>query len=234
MPATISTFWCRTKPVADAGDAGEGVQERDHDRHVRAADRQHEQDAEGERAEDDQAEHPLVLVAGDDRDPEPDRTAAAAPGCRTAGPDTGSAGRRSAPAASRTRSCCPRTRSSRSSPRARSRPSRSAAADPASGAELVEVRERDQRRRAAADAVEQRHHLRHRGHLHGAGRVGPDRRRDQPSRSRSPRCSSVRAGRTWPGSPRPSRRRRSGCRLRARAGLDRKRSATMKQTIATM
>ena len=43
---------------------------------------------------------------------------------------------------------------------------------------VVEVRERDQRRRAAADAVEQRHHLRHRGHLHRARRVRPDRRRD--------------------------------------------------------
>ena len=30
----------------------------------------------------------------------------------------------------------------------------------------VELDERDERRRAAADAVEQRHHLRHRGHLH--------------------------------------------------------------------
>src|SRR5581483_9417600 len=33
-------------------------------------------------------------------------------------------------------------------------------------------------RRAAADAVEQRHHLRHRGHLHGARRVRADRRGD--------------------------------------------------------
>ena len=33
---------------------------------------------------------------------------------------------------------------------------------------LAELDERDQRHRAAADAVEQRHHLRHRGHLHAA------------------------------------------------------------------
>ena len=40
---------------------------------------------------------------------------------------------------------------------------------PGSGAEVVELRERDQRDRAAADAVEERHHLRHRRHLHAAG-----------------------------------------------------------------
>ena len=34
----------------------------------------------------------------------------------------------------------------------------------------MQLSERDQRRRAAADAVEQRHHLRHRGHLHAARR----------------------------------------------------------------
>ena len=34
-----------------------------------------------------------------------------------------------------------------------------------------EVVDRDERGRAAADRVEQRHQLRHRGHLHGPGRV---------------------------------------------------------------
>ena len=41
---------------------------------------------------------------------------------------------------------------------------------PGSGRAVVELGERDQRRRAAADAVEQRDHLRHRGHLHAARR----------------------------------------------------------------
>ena len=36
------------------------------------------------------------------------------------------------------------------------------------------VVDRDERRRAAADRVEQRHQLRHRGHLHGPGRVQPE------------------------------------------------------------
>ena len=38
-------------------------------------------------------------------------------------------------------------------------------------------RSRDQRRRAAAGAVEERDHLRHRGHLDGARGVDADRRR---------------------------------------------------------
>src|SRR4029450_11487566 len=42
----------------------------------------------------------------------------------------------------------------------------------------VELDERDQRCRAAADAVEQRHHLRHRGHLHLPGADDTDRRAD--------------------------------------------------------
>ena len=54
------------------GDAGERVQERDHDRHVRAADRQHEEDAERERAEDDQDEQELLLRAEDDHEPDRD------------------------------------------------------------------------------------------------------------------------------------------------------------------
>ena len=52
--------------------------------------------------------------------------------------------------------------------------------------DLLQLEQRDQRRRAAADAVEQRHHLRHLGHLHRAGAVhaadGADRDRDQDQR----------------------------------------------------
>ena len=51
---------------------------------------------------------------------------------------------------------------------------------------VAELDQRDQRHRAAADAVEQRHHLRHRGHLHAArrghadGRADRDAEHDQP------------------------------------------------------
>ena len=58
--------------------------------------------------------------------------------------------------------------------------------------EDVELGERDERRRAAADAVEERHHLRHRGHLHLARADRPEGpRRSDPDR----RCASRRAPR---------------------------------------
>ena len=41
----------------------------------------------------------------------------------------------------------------------------------ADAGEAEVVLDRDERRRAAADRVEQRHQLRHRGHLHGPGGV---------------------------------------------------------------
>ncbi len=45
-PAMISTLLPMAKPVADGGQAGVGVQQRDHHRHVRAADGQHHQHAD--------------------------------------------------------------------------------------------------------------------------------------------------------------------------------------------
>ena len=65
---------------------------------------------------------------------------------------------------------------------------------PGSRDRVVEVRERDQRRRPAADAVEQRHHLRHRGHLHGARRVRADRRRDGHDEDHPDELVGVEAG----------------------------------------
>ena len=48
------------------GQAGAGVQERDHHGHVGAADREHEEDAEGERSQDHADEQPLRLGSGED------------------------------------------------------------------------------------------------------------------------------------------------------------------------
>ena len=79
-------------------------------------------------------------------------------------------------------------------------------------ARLAELDERDQRHRAAADAVEQRHHLRHRGHLHAARGRDADRRPDhdadddqRPSRRSAGRAAS-RPARS------PCRPPRPGCR----------------------
>ena len=91
----------------------------------------------------------------------------------------------------------------------------------------------DQRHRAAADAVEQRHHLRHRGHLHVACRRDPDRRADRDPTAISGQSPIRRRA--------ASRRPRSPCPTAAtrfprtavrgpRAG----RSPTMKSAKATM
>src|SRR5205823_1120185 len=52
--------------------------------------------------------------------------------------------------------------------------------------DLVQLRERDQRRCAAADAVEQRHPLRHRRHLHASRRHGPEAASDQHAQRERP------------------------------------------------
>ena len=64
-------------------------------------------------------------------------------------------------------------RSSRSAPRRASRPIVSPETWPARRRDPVELRSGDERRRAAADAVEERHHLRHRGHLHERAETTP-------------------------------------------------------------
>ena len=60
-PLTIRTFESQLEPCRRSGETCERVQERDHDRHVGPADRQHEQDAEDERAADDRDDQPLLL-----------------------------------------------------------------------------------------------------------------------------------------------------------------------------
>ena len=52
------------------GQPGTRVQKGDHDRHVRPADREHEQDPEERGGADEQDQHPLLLRAGDKRHPE--------------------------------------------------------------------------------------------------------------------------------------------------------------------
>jgi hypothetical protein len=62
------------------------------------------------------------------------------------------------------------------------------AVDPARNRrELVELRQRDQRGCAAADAVKQRHHLRHRGHLYATRGDRSERAADQRADHHQPR-----------------------------------------------
>ena len=215
VPATSSSVLDEDVAAGGDGQAGERVEQRDDDRHVGAADRQHQQDAD-EQA--DQAEH----------DAEPHRRARgpAAPTSTTAPirlppKSTGRPGKTTGrevisswslakvmiePAndTAPTRivnAVATSTNVSRSKP------------EVVELDDLVQLDQRHQGGRAAADAVEQRHHLRHLGHLDAAGAVdaarGADRDRGQDQRRRAAcrrgrRTGSRRRGRR--------RRRRSGCR----------------------
>ena len=62
-PAMISSLFSSTKPIATADEAGVRVQQRDHGRHVGAADREDQQHAEEQREHDDDREQqPLRRV----------------------------------------------------------------------------------------------------------------------------------------------------------------------------
>ena len=56
MPAIISAGFCSTKPLEADGEAGEGVVDRDDDRHIGAADRQRHQNAEDQREPEEQSD----------------------------------------------------------------------------------------------------------------------------------------------------------------------------------
>ena len=100
------------------------------------------------------------------------------------------------------------------------------AGDVVGGAVAAELGPRDQEHRAAADAVEERDHLRHRGHLHLARGGDPDRRPDRDRRARSaPSCPRWRLSSVAmiaisipTAAMRLPRRRRSGRRARAAPG----------------
>ena len=83
---------------------------------------------------------------------------------------------------------------------------------------LAELDPGDERDRAAADAVEQRDHLRHRGHLHVArGRDADDRADDDAERDQAP-VAHARVQEASRGPRRPCRRRRCGCRAPRSSG----------------
>ena len=187
---------------------GEGVQQRDHDGHVGAADRQHEHDAEEQREPDQGDEHPLAprprRRARSPRPAAPSRIAALKtfwPTKTIGRPETSSwsfAKATSEPENEIDPISAESTMETSSSPRERT------------GGD-VELRERDQRRRAAADPVEQGHHLRHRGHLHGAGADDADDGSDRARRRRSGPSWRSRRAAASSRSRSPSRRRRPSC-----------------------
>ena len=162
------------------GQAGEGVQERDHDRHVGAADREDEEHAEEGGAREQGPHQPLLLRARSDGDPR----------CE-GGSEDESVHQLLAWVGDRTaldqllelREGDHRA-GERDSADQRREHDRDADVDlQVAGVwrAVVELRPGNERCRAAADAVEQRHHLRHRGHLHAPGRDRPEAAADDHS-----------------------------------------------------
>src|SRR6476659_6889197 len=140
----------------------EGVQERDHDWHVRTADRKHEHHAEDEREEDEGDDRPLRLEPGDDRDAEGSSSA------EDEHVDDVLAREDDRPSAQELLQLRERDEGPRERDRADERGKRDGERlIPAEHAVVhVELGERDERRRTAADPVEKGDHLRHRRHLH--------------------------------------------------------------------
>ena len=160
------------------GDARERVEQRDHDGHVRAADRKHEESAEGERRRDRDPEQPLVLDAGDESDPAAERAEEE----RAVDELLPRVGDR--PAADQLLELRERDHRARERDRADQRGEHDAERDvglrrAGRRQDPVQLGERDQRGSTAADAVEQRHHLRHRGHPHLARGDGAEAAADQ-------------------------------------------------------
>ena len=114
MPATISAVLSSAMPAAAARQAGERVQQRDHDRHVGAADRQHEQVAEQRRGDQEHDEAGPRTRCRRRSPPRSRRaTASSADVDELLARAAGSAGPGGSPGACRRRCSSPRTRPSR-------------------------------------------------------------------------------------------------------------------------
>ena len=214
----IRTGLSMTKPGHRDGGAGERVQQRDHDRHVGAADRQGHRDAEDQRGGQDH-DHDRDVRGARSRTGTARRATvtarqarrhelAARDHDRLAGDQALELARGDERAGERDRADDDVEDDEDVARRAGRRRRRRQA-------EVVV--DRDQGRRAAADRVEQRHQLRHRGHLHGPGGVQARARRRaaMPTTMISQRRTALnavadRAGGRGSGSP--SRRSRPSCR----------------------
>ena len=212
-------------------EAGERVQQRDDDRHVRAADREDEHDAEDERERGSPRRSPTassspatIAIPSAAAPPRTTTFTTFWPGNTIGRPLTSScsfAKATSEPA----NEIEPISAESTIGQRLVARLSDAVV--------LVELGERDERRRAAADPVEQGDHLRHRGHLH------PCARRRRPTTVPIAAATTISAQFPMPSTAASSRSRRacptppSQFPRRACFGDERKRSARMKQTIVT-
>ncbi len=240
MPATISAGLLSAIARGRRGQAGEGVEHRDHDRHVGAADRQHDRVAEQRGAHEHADEQQFGVRARDEVDAGGHARGSAARRLTICWPAPSVIGRPgmiswSLPKAmfepqkdteptiaANTEKIAtyvgtppPDTRHTGVDDRAARQFVQDAEAvrvRAVGGAVAAELRPRDQEHGAAAHAVEQRHHLRHRRHLHLARRGHADGRAERDAEH--DQAPVALAGLQQRGDrPRsPCRPRRCGCR----------------------
>ena len=195
------------------GEAGEGVQQRDHDRHVGAADREHDRVAEQRGAHEHADEEQFGVGAGDEVDARGEREhqqhavddlLGGAERDRPPGEDFLELAEGDVRAPERDRADDRGEHREDRDIRGHAASRHSDGGDRAVGYAVqddgvrvrrvcgpvaAELRPGDQEHGAAADAVEQRHHLRHRRHLHLARRGHADGRCPARCRARSaPSC----------------------------------------------
>ena len=156
---------------------GECVQQRNHDGHVCAADREDEEDPEERRTTDQRPDQPLLLGTGGDGDSSGEQGGEE----KTVDDLLQRVGDR--PSADQLLQLRERDHRAGEGDAADDRRERDRRADvdlerSRIGCVQVEFGERDQRGRTAADAVEERDHLRHRRHAHLARSDGAERAAD--------------------------------------------------------
>ena len=178
MPATIRTVFESTKPVADAARPVNALSSEITTGMSAPPIGSTNRTPKSSASPTSEPQHPLVVHAGDERDAERDR------GEQDGDVEDVLAGERDRPAAEQLLQL--REGDHRAGERDRADQRREHGRDRGGRREAagrdVELGQRDERRRAAADPVEQGHHLRHRGHLHPARADEADRGADQRRR----------------------------------------------------
>ena len=147
-------------------DAGVGVQQRHDDRHVRAADRHHQLDPEDQREADEEEEQRHARLDGGEVDADADEGQEERRRSRSASRGTSPGVTRSRPGACPNATIEPvRLTEPMIAPSSVAMTNASGSSSPGWSSRVTEeLDDRDQRGGAAAGAVEDRDHLRHRGH----------------------------------------------------------------------
>ena len=200
--------------------AGERVEQADDDRHVGAADRQDHRDPEDQAGQhDDERGAPSAASLPRARTPAAPRISATVPSTATSAMrDRDELAARDVDRLARDQALELAAGDERAGERdradERAEDDEDRRVERRPGAEPDEVVDGDEGRRAAADRIEQRHQLRHRGHLHGPRRVQAGAAADQEADDDDGQRRRAQAAFTGDRGRRASRRRRRPCRPR--------------------